>query len=192
MNKVFTVPNVISMFRLLLIPVFVIMYFADTVESHFVYAVVIIVVAGISDIADGVIARKFSLITPLGKILDPLADKLMQATVLVCLSIDHSGVIPMTVVLFVKEIFMAVAGLMFFAKQNKPYSSRWWGKLSTSLIIFTVALVIFADIVSFVPAWLVTAFIWISVASMVFSLAAYIFYYFKIISSTKAKTEQDN
>ena len=118
MKNVFNVPNILSMFRLALIPFFVLSYFSDGMADHYLWAMAIVIVAGMTDVVDGYIARKFNLITSLGKILDPMADKLMQATVLVCLALRHPLVIPMAAIHLLKELTMLIGGVWFFRKQN--------------------------------------------------------------------------
>ena len=148
MSKIINIPNILSMFRLALIPVFVVMYFRE----EYWFAVSIVAIAGLTDVVDGYIARHFNMITVLGKILDPLADKLMQVSVLICLAITHPMVRPMAAIHLVKETSMLIGGVWLFRKQRKPYSARWWGKMSTVVIVCTLILIIqnciVADIVA--------------------------------------------
>lgn len=176
MQKVLNVPNVLSIFRLLLIPVFVVLYFSNNLENHYWYAMGVVMLAGITDVVDGIIARKFNLITAVGKILDPLADKLMQAAVLVCLAITHPNVIVMAVIHIVKELTMLIGGAIFFRKQAKPYSSRWWGKMSTVIIMVTQAIIIFNDIIGVIPDPVILGCVIVSIASMIFAFVSYVVY----------------
>ena len=82
-----SIPNILSYIRILLIPVFAYCYLTANTDGDYYFAAVILLFSGLTDMADGMIARKFGMITYLGKILDPLADKLTQATVAVCLAI---------------------------------------------------------------------------------------------------------
>ena len=82
LNKVFTIPNILSFFRLILIPVLIWSY---VVKKNYAATGWILLLSGLTDIADGFIARRFHMISKLGKILDPVADKLTQATMLFCL-----------------------------------------------------------------------------------------------------------
>lgn len=184
MQKVLNVPNILSLFRLMLIPVFVVLYFRDDIEGHYWYAMGVVLLAGITDIVDGIIARGFDLITPLGKILDPLADKLMQVAVLVCLAVTHPNVVVMTVVLMIKELAMLIGGAIFFRKQSKPYSSRWWGKMSTVIIMLTQGIIILNDIINVIPDGLITGCIVVSIMSMVFAFVSYVLYGLQIRRAT--------
>ena len=84
-KEIYTIPNLLSLFRLVLIPVYASLYLSATEQYQYVLAGVILAVSCLTDMIDGKIARKFNMITPLGKILDPLADKLTQLTLTFCL-----------------------------------------------------------------------------------------------------------
>lgn len=176
MKNVFNLPNILSMFRIVLIPVFVVLYFSHDVAHHYLWAMITVIVAALTDVVDGYIARRFNLITAVGKILDPMADKMMQAAVLVCLAFTHPLVVPMAAIHFVKEMTMLIGGLWFFRQQNQPYSSRWWGKLSTVIIIVTLVLIIFSDVADYVPNVLVIVGIVASICSMIFAFISYVLY----------------
>ena len=81
-KKIFTIPNIISMFRLLLIPVFI---FSYVILKNDLLTVILLTVSGISDMLDGWIARRFNMVSELGKALDPIADKLTQLSMILCL-----------------------------------------------------------------------------------------------------------
>ena len=102
-----TIPNLLSLFRLLLVPVFPLVFFQSWPNAR-QWAVLIYLVAFLTDIADGWIARHFNQITPLGRVLDPLADKLMTFMVILCITIE--GIIPLwtVAVFFCKELAMAI------------------------------------------------------------------------------------
>lgn len=134
------IPNILSAFRIGLVPVFAITYFSDSPSSHG-WALVIFIVAGITDVIDGYIARKYNLITKIGTVLDPLADKLMQLMAIICLSID--GLIPLWImmVLIVQEIGMIIAGVyMYFREHSTVIPSNIFGKGAT--VLFALAIFI--------------------------------------------------
>ena len=93
MNRIFTIPNLLSLIRILLIPVFVALFFHD----EMIWAALILIISGLTDTLDGYIARHFNMITNLGKVLDPIADKLTQAVVAFCLCVKMPAVIPLFV-----------------------------------------------------------------------------------------------
>ena len=99
MNRIFTIPNLLSLIRILLIPVFVALFFHD----EMIGAALILILSGLTDTLDGYIARHFNMITNLGKVLDPIADKLTQAVVAFCLCVKMPAVIPLFVLLVLKD-----------------------------------------------------------------------------------------
>ncbi len=131
------VPNVLSLFRLLLVPALIITYFCVPGTNH-VVALVIFLVASITDVCDGFIARATNQITPIGTALDPLADKLLKGATLICLCID--GVLPiwLTVLLITIDVCMIIVGVCLFKKQI-TIPSNIIGKTGT--FVMTVGLV---------------------------------------------------
>ncbi len=149
------VPNLISIFRILLIPIFVVVFLwengninpgtaDDDSANGYVIAAALIVLSGITDMADGFIARKFNIITDLGKALDPFADKLTQAAVAVCLAFRYTEIlgflIGLCALIFVIEITMLILGLVFLKKGKDLGGAKWFGKLAT--IVFYVLVII--------------------------------------------------
>ena len=127
-----SIPNLLSLLRLVLVPVFAVVFFQPAPDAHR-WAVLIYLTAFLTDVADGWIARHFNQITKLGRILDPLADKLMTFTVIICITAD--GIIPLwaVVVFFLKELTMAIGGYLMYQKLGDVISSNWLGKTSTGL-----------------------------------------------------------
>ena len=121
------VPNALSIVRLILIPFFAYLFLNDLVYWSFV----VLVVSGITDLLDGIIARHFNQITPLGKILDPLVDKMTQVAVVICLAIQYPPIIPLTIICFVKEAAQGLGGWLLLRRGVKPQGARWYGKVST-------------------------------------------------------------
>ena len=136
------VPNILSAFRILLVPVFVLTYFSGTPQAHD-QALGVFILASITDVVDGYIARRFDLITKVGTVLDPLADKLMQLTVLVCLTID--GFIPLwvTAALLAQESGMIITGIYFYFREHSTViPSNYFGKSATVLIALAIFITI--------------------------------------------------
>lgn len=128
------VPNTLTMIRFFLIPA--ILYFIFT--EQYIAAFIMLTVSGLTDVLDGIIARKFNCITNFGKLIDPLADKTTQIAILAALT--FKGIIPlwMLIVVFVKE-FAMIAGASFLYGKELVVSSRWFGKLAT--VLFYLAIV---------------------------------------------------
>ena len=129
------VPNILTILRLLLIPVIVVFIFIGNYTLAFVF----FTISGITDIADGCIARKFNLISNFGKLMDPLADKLTQIATLA--SLVFTNIIPIWILLivFLKE-FIMICGASFLYGKDVVVYSRWYGKLAT--VLFYIAIVI--------------------------------------------------
>lgn len=137
------IPNLLSLIRLGLVPVFALTFFSPSPNAH-TWAALVYAVAFATDIADGYIARKFNMITKLGRILDPLADKLMTFTVIICVALD--GAIPKwaVAVFFCKEALMGLGGALMYRKVKDVTPANWWGKTSTGVFfVVLAALVLF-------------------------------------------------
>lgn len=128
------VPNMLTVIRFLLIPVILICIFTN----NYLLAFVIFTISGLTDILDGFIARKFDLISNFGKLMDPLADKLTQISLLCALA--WQNIIPLWILLIVllKEIIMVIGASFLYGKSVVVYS-RWYGKLAT--VLFYIAIV---------------------------------------------------
>lgn len=131
LNKIITIPNLLSLFRLLLIPVLIWSY---CVKKDYSGTGWVLLLSGVTDIADGFIARRFHMISNLGKILDPIADKLTQATMLFCLFTRFPHMIVPLVLMAFKECYMAVSGYMVIRKTGKVSGADWHGKIVTVLL----------------------------------------------------------
>ncbi|MBO5914431.1 MAG: CDP-alcohol phosphatidyltransferase family protein [Clostridia bacterium] len=130
------IPNILSTIRLFAIPVFVYAYFN---LSPYV-AAVIYVAAWLTDALDGYLARRFNWITDIGKLLDPLADKLMQITAAVCFTIDNLLFLAVLIPLLIKELAMLIGGMLVIKRQKVVAQAVWYGKLAT-VVIFVSAFV---------------------------------------------------
>ena len=129
------IPNALTVLRFLLIPVIVI----GCIEEKYIFTIVMLTISGLTDILDGTIARKFGLISDFGKLMDPLADKLTQISLLTTLFIK--GIIPIWIlaIVVIKE-FCMVSGASFLYGKELVVSSKWYGKLAT--VLFYLAMVL--------------------------------------------------
>lgn len=129
------IPNMITLLRIIIVPFFPYVYFNFSPQ----YALLIYILAGITDILDGYIARKYDLITKLGTVLDPLADKLMLLIVLSTLTIDHILPLFILVIIGIKEISMIITGvILYIGKNSTVIPSNIFGKISTALFFAAV------------------------------------------------------
>ena len=137
------IPNILTTVRLIIIPFFA--YFM-LCEENFLIALLLFLFSGLTDIVDGWIARKYNMITDVGSVYDPLVDKLMQITSVVCLAVK--GIIPIWIICIVavKEVSMIIVGVVLYIKKI-VVRSNWYGKAAT-VIFYTVisVLIIFSDI----------------------------------------------
>ena len=139
-NKILTIPNLLSLFRLCLIPVFMWLY---CVEKNYLWTGIILIISGLTDTVDGFVARHFNMISDLGKILDPVADKLTQAAMLFCLLTRFPlMIVPLGLMVF-KEFFMGVTGLLIIQKTGKVFGADWHGKVNTWLLYALMILHVF-------------------------------------------------
>ena len=129
------IPNILTIIRFLLIPFIVFFIFSN----QFILAFVFFTISGITDVADGFIARKFNLVSNFGKLMDPLADKLTQIATLTSLVIVNIIPLWILIIVLVKEFIMIVGASFLYGKDVVVYS-RWYGKLAT--VLFYVAIVL--------------------------------------------------
>lgn len=174
--KLKNIPNLLTVFRLLLIPVMLYYLFADNLKI----ALIIYVLASATDVVDGFVARKFDMITNLGKILDPLADKLLQFAALI--GLWYSKIIPLwiLIVFFCKEILMGIGCFKLMLKDNVIVQAKWFGKLSTC--IFFLAIIVsmlrrYFDVLAPYPVILMI----IALIMALFSLIMYVRNYLKVV-----------
>lgn len=146
-KDIFTIPNLLSLFRLVLIPVYATVYLNATENDHFLLAGVILAVSCLTDMVDGKIARKYNMITTLGKVLDPLADKLTQLTLTICLSMKYPVLYPVLGLFVMKELFQLVLGVVFLRKGKMLPGALMAGKVCTTvLFVSLIVLVLMPDI----------------------------------------------
>ena len=134
-----SIPNILTTFRVILIPVFTWLMLG---ERNLPAAASVFVLSGVTDFLDGYIARKYNMITDVGKVYDPLADKLTQVTAVVCLY--WLKLLPAWVLLLivVKEAAMVIIGLCMYVRKIVTYSD-WYGKAATVLFYAVVFVIIF-------------------------------------------------
>lgn len=160
-------PNILSLIRILLIPVFVVVFLWENGEirytidigkeaNGYIIAAAIVVLSGLTDAADGFIARRFNMITDLGKVLDPFADKLTQAAVIVCLFFRYREIwtliASLLVLIVIKEITMLVMGVHFLKKGQDLGGAKWFGKLATIMFYVLVIILLGAPSLSTIAA----------------------------------------
>lgn len=137
-EKIWNVPNILTMIRMLLIPV----YWYVFLSGHTGWALFVFAVASMTDLADGYIARKYQLITNFGKLMDPLADKLMVLSVMLSLVIRGMAPWPALLILLCKEATMVLGGWLLYKKGVVVYSEKI-GKAAQAMMVIGLVLCFF-------------------------------------------------
>ena len=170
------IPNILTIIRFILIPVILYFIFVE----NYILAFVFFTLSGVTDILDGAIARKFNLISTFGKLMDPLADKLTQISVLATLV--FKDIIPfwILVIVILKELIMIIGASFLYGKDVVVYS-KWFGKLATVLFYLAIVLSLINKQFGFTGIWnSIDLFIYcIALIATVFSLIMYIKYLYK-------------
>jgi CDP-diacylglycerol--glycerol-3-phosphate 3-phosphatidyltransferase len=182
-SNVWTIPNVLTMIRLLLVPVFVVVYFRTTTEPKYA-ALAVFAAASLTDMLDGFLARKLNQITDFGKLFDPLADKLMVLTAMVCQAL--TGVFPWIAVIVVacKELFMVLGGLFLLSRDVVVYSNIF-GKAAQVCFIASLILSFFHVPLAEWGTRLDLILLWISVGLAILAMVIYTVEYLRSLKKTK-------
>ena len=141
-KEIFTIPNLLSLFRLLLIPVYMTIYLNAAQTKDYIAAAIILAVSCLTDMVDGKIARKYNMISTIGKVLDPIADKVTQFTLIICLSIKYPILWHLVVLFVIKESFQFFAGLVTFRKGRMLTGALITGKICTAVLFVSLTMMI--------------------------------------------------
>ena len=188
-NQNLTVPNALSVLRILIIPFFAWFFMRDQLAA----AVVLLVLSGLSDCVDGFIARRLNQVTELGKMLDPLADKLTQGVVALCLAMKFPVIGPVLLVFILKELVMLCCAIGLLKKKKRPCAAQWYGKVATVMFYVSVALIVVMDGFLHVEglAFQVISYMLLilTAAMMIYSAVRYFQIFLKILRSDDEKYE---
>ncbi len=179
-NKNINIPNALSVLRIILIVPFGVYFIHDQIEQ----AAVVLIVSGLSDMFDGMIARRFNQFTELGQMLDPLSDKLTQGAVAVCLAVKQPVLIPLLGIFVIKEILMVGAACLLIRKRKRPGGSKWYGKVATMLfyVSFTI-IVALKGIWGIEYLWVTVMLLSITAAFMIYAFVQYAKVFLAILRS---------
>ena len=169
-EQILTIPNLLSMLRLLMIPAIIWTYLAD----YHIPSVVLVALSALTDIVDGIIARKCNMVSDFGKILDPMADKLTQAALIVCLIFRYHWMILLFVLFAIKELTMGIVGLVVLKKKDVVNSAQWFGKLST-VVLYAVMGLLF--LFPAIPPLAARIMILVCAGVLTLSLVKYVLFY---------------
>lgn len=141
-KEVYSIPNILCYIRILLIPVFIYVYVNAKDAVDYYMAAAIIFLSGLTDFCDGFIARKFNQVTELGKLIDPVADKLTQAAIIIALMFKIKWMFFLVVLFVIKELSMLINGIILLRKGKKLDGAMWFGKVSTVVFYFSTFIMI--------------------------------------------------
>lgn len=174
-KEIFTIPNLLSLFRLALIPIYVIIYLRATEPMQYLIAGGILAVSCLTDLIDGKIARHFNMISTVGKILDPVADKATQFSLTLCLSMQYPVLRPVLILFVIKEMFQLIAGFINLRKGKMLPGALMPGKICTTILFVSLILMV---LMPDMDSTVVTVIAVIDSAFLIYSFTSYIFAYY--------------
>lgn len=169
-KEIFTIPNIFSLFRLFLVPVYMTIYLRAKTASDYYLAAGVLAVSCLTDLIDGQIARHYNMISTLGKILDPFADKITQVTLIICLAIRKPILRIIVIPFFIKEIFQLIAGCVAMKKGKILKGAQFSGKVCTTVLFISLILMVM------LPGMSDKTILAITVIDLIFLLIAFIDY----------------
>ena len=137
-KEILTIPNILSLVRLALIPVYMSIYLNATCSTDYYLSAAILAVSCLTDLVDGKIARHFNMISTLGKIMDPLADKATQLTLILCLALKHPILCYLVALFIAKESFQLIAGGITLRKGRMLDGALLGGKVCTTILFLSL------------------------------------------------------
>lgn len=173
-KDIFTIPNVLSLFRLALIPVYVVIYLNAEEAREYYLSAAILAVSCLTDLIDGQIARRFNMMTTLGKFLDPVADKATQFTLIVCLAVRYPVLLYLVGLFVVKEGFQLIAGAFKWRKGKILNRALLAGKICTTVLFVSLILMVMLPTLSEQTVTIITI---IDAVFMIISFVHYILAY---------------
>lgn len=175
-KEILTIPNLLSLFRLILIPVYIVIYLNARANSDYYIAAGILAVSCLTDLIDGKIARHFNMISTVGKILDPLADKATQFALIICLAMKYPILRFLVGLFVVKESFQLIAGGINLKKGKMLKGALLTGKICTTVLFVSLILMVMLPTLSETVVNIIAI---IDMAFMLMSFGDYLVTYFK-------------
>lgn len=174
-KEILTIPNLLSLFRLILIPVYITIYLNAQNTTDYYVAAGILAVSCLTDLIDGKIARHFNMISTVGKILDPFADKATQFTLIICLAVNYNVLWYLVALFVVKESFQLIAGSINLKKGRMLKGALISGKICTAVLFVSLIFMIMVPNLQDSTVNLIAA---VDAVFMLVSLGNYLFTYF--------------
>lgn len=174
--------NKLTTFRVLCIPIFVVFMLIESIPYNYYLAEIVFIVASITDLFDGKIARKYHLVTNFGKFMDPLADKMLVSAALICLT---PKMIPSWVVIIIISRELFISGFrMLAADQGIVLAAGWWGKFKTAFsMVMIIVLIVNTPLNNSVLYIIGQILIWISLALTIISMIEYVSKNFNVLKN---------
>lgn len=173
-KEILSIPNLLSLFRLALIPVYMLIYLNATQPSHYYLSAAILAVSCLTDLIDGKIARHFNMVTTLGILLDPVADKATQFTLILCLAMRYPVLWYLVATFVIKEGFQLIAGSLILRKGKILDGALITGKICTTVLFLSLIILIMIPTMSHKQVAIITA---IDIIFMIISFIGYILIY---------------
>ncbi|MGN0499866.1 MAG: CDP-alcohol phosphatidyltransferase family protein [Ruminococcus sp.] len=185
-SDLWTVPNLLTYLRFVLVVPFVILFLSE----KYLLSAICIGLSGISDCLDGFFARKLNQVTQLGKLLDPIADKVTLISVMLCMAFYAPNVIPILVVLIAKDVAMLIGGISLLKRKITPPAAEWFGKLATIVFYFAVCIIVFMKAaINYENLLLDDILLSVTAVAMLYALYRYAKIYRELIKEDKAKKQ---
>ncbi|MDR7870413.1 MAG: CDP-diacylglycerol--glycerol-3-phosphate 3-phosphatidyltransferase [Tissierellaceae bacterium] len=179
------IPNMLTILRIILVPVYLVIFFSN-MDNRILIAGLVFILAGISDVLDGHIARKYNLQTKIGTVLDPFADKMMTFAILI--SFTLSNFIPgwILIALGIKEILLILGGaVLYFSKANQVIPSNKFGKYATALFYAATLSIVFK-----LPSTISEVLFLVTVVLNILALVNYLGTYLDIVKNRKVSVDK--
>ena len=164
------IPNILTIIRFILIP----FIYISAINKHFLTALIIFTISALTGILDGYIARKYNYITDIGKLIDPLADKLTQISLLLALSVLK--ILPWWIfgVVLVKELVLVISASVLYSKKDVVVYSKWYGKLATTLFYLAIVFSLIVNQFNIAMPFRIDLYLfYLAILATIFSLIMY-------------------
>lgn len=180
----FNIPNLMGYFRILMLPVFLVLYVRAESEKDYYLAFIILAISIATDFLDGKIARKFNMVTDFGKVLDPVADKLTQGVLALAIVFRHPFMLYFLAAFIVKELYMALMGLYLIRKGKGVNGAKWYGKVCTAIVDAGVFILLLFTDISILMANIV---ILVMIAVVCLTLLGYIVFHVSVLKGESGR-----
>lgn len=181
-KELFSIPNLLGYLRLILVPVFLILYYRADSRAEYLAAFGILATAMLTDFSDGKIARRFNMVTDFGKALDPVADKVVQGSVAIAVCFRFHNMLFFLLVFILKEIYMAVMGVYLIKTRKFWTPAQWYGKITTAVVDVSVFALL---LIPGIPERAADIIIAVLIGFVIFCLIKYMQFHKKILEKNE-------